>query len=454
MKIGGRGRCAAYGRSLRRYCSSSSPLMGWEPAATALFRRRPAQHCYSRTAHTTLAIALFCASKDRGEEHHRRAPLLPPHNTIGKTGKTASYRRSPCMTSLLAYRGDDRPLLTGNLRGGYCVEREGNRPHPPLLLAERSLAHRRSSPPRRRSLSLLLARLRRTEGKKVAASGEGEVATLSSAAVASFLPGRPQLRMPPPKSREGIAALASSGHAATTAGVDRRRRDCRGECYLLAACRRKVIVAASREKTKVEGALPELKTAAARTSSLGAPPTHAPMLPTTTVAIAERGGNRPHPPLLLAERSLAHRRSSPPRRRSLPLLLARLRRTEGKKVAASGEGEVATLSSAAVASFLPGRPQLRMPPPKSREGIAALASSHHAATTAGVDRRRRDCRGECSLLAACRRKVIVAASREKTKVEGALPELKTAAARTSSLGAPPTHAPMLPTTAIAIAERG
>nr|GMD98026.1 hypothetical protein Iba_chr15cCG8160 [Ipomoea batatas] len=124
MKIGGRGRCAAHGRSLRRYCSSSSPLMGWEPAAAALFRRRPAQHCYSRTTHTTLAIALFCASEDRGEEHHRRAPLLPPHNTIGKTRKTASYRRSPCMTSLLAYRGDDRPLLTGNLRGGCCVERE------------------------------------------------------------------------------------------------------------------------------------------------------------------------------------------------------------------------------------------------------------------------------------------------------------------------------------------
>nr|GLL25432.1 hypothetical protein Itr_chr04CG20080 [Ipomoea trifida] len=44
------------------------------------------------------------------------------------------------------------------------------------------------------------------------------------------------------------------------------------------------------------------------------------------------------------------------------------------------EGKVAT---AAVTRFLPGRPQLRMPPPTSREGVAALASSHHAAIDAG-----------------------------------------------------------------------
>nr|GLL35896.1 uncharacterized protein LOC109166971 [Ipomoea trifida] len=56
--------------------------------AAALFRRRPAPHCYSRTTHTTLAIALFCASEVRGKEHRRRASLLPPHTRSGRWGRS------------------------------------------------------------------------------------------------------------------------------------------------------------------------------------------------------------------------------------------------------------------------------------------------------------------------------------------------------------------------------
>nr|GMC82549.1 hypothetical protein Iba_chr04bCG14420 [Ipomoea batatas] len=68
MKIGGRGRCVAHGRSLRRYCSNSSPLMGWEPAAAAaLFRRRSAQTLLlTDCSHHPRHCSVLCVGRQRG----------------------------------------------------------------------------------------------------------------------------------------------------------------------------------------------------------------------------------------------------------------------------------------------------------------------------------------------------------------------------------------------------
>nr|GMC77972.1 1-phosphatidylinositol-3-phosphate 5-kinase FAB1B-like isoform X1 [Ipomoea batatas] len=100
-----------------------------------------------------------------------------------------------------------------------------------ICFIERGTTADRSTPPRCSATTKLTAHQQRCGSvlpildviqATASPETEGESTTLSSAAVVRFLPGRPQLCMPPPKSREGITALASSRHAATTAGVDRR----------------------------------------------------------------------------------------------------------------------------------------------------------------------------------------------------------------------------------------